>query len=272
MNHFPSRATSRCVPGLLLSITLGCVALPLNRPAAPVFDPQPGLDACPRVVALQGVQPGAEVYYSTDGSEPSRRSVRYAGPVQIDAPRTRVQAIAYAANGTASEVVSGAFICAPTTLSRARFAASLQQAFALPATVARVPFVDVAPGDASYEAIQAIAPYLHRNVLCPGCRLSLNYLPSDSPTRVEAAVVIVSLLIEHRGVVLMSDSQATSALAGVPDAATLNPLARRFVATAIAQDVLSLDEKGRVRGADAFVMSDFSQVLGALDRKARAHR
>jgi hypothetical protein len=272
MNHFPTRVTLRCTLGVVICITSGCAALPLNRPAAPLFDPQPGTDVCPRVVTLQAIQPGAEVFYSTDGSEPSRRSLRYAGPLLMDARSTRVQAIAYATSGISSEVVSGAFSCTPATLSRATFATSLQEAFALPVPVAHVPFVDVLPGDPSYDAIQTVAPYLHRKVLCPGCRLSLNYLPSDAPSRVEAAVTIVSLLIERHGVVLLSDAQATAALERASDAASLNPLARRFVATAIAQQVLSLDEKGRVRGAEAFAMSDFSAALGALDRKARVQR
>ena len=57
--------------------------------AVPVFSPAPGRHTAPVSVRLTSATAGATIYYTTDGSSPSRKtSPVYKGPIQLRASST----------------------------------------------------------------------------------------------------------------------------------------------------------------------------------------
>lgn len=77
--------------------------------AAPVFAPPPGTYPAPLKVTLTSATAGATIYYTTDGSSPSRQtSPVYKGPIQLTA-KTTLKAFGYKKGLKASAVTSGAY-------------------------------------------------------------------------------------------------------------------------------------------------------------------
>jgi len=77
--------------------------------AAPVFAPLPGKYTAPLTLKLTSATAGSTIYYTTDGSSPSRKtSPVYKNPFQITGTKT-VKAFAYKNGLKASAVVSGVF-------------------------------------------------------------------------------------------------------------------------------------------------------------------
>lgn len=63
-------------------------------------------------LAIRAITEGAKVYYTFDGSDPTEKSLRYTGPVTIDA-NTTVKAVAIEKNGILSQVAEATFIKQP---------------------------------------------------------------------------------------------------------------------------------------------------------------
>ena len=76
--------------------------------AAPVFSPTPGGHPAPISVTMTSATPGATIYYTTNGSGPSRQSAVYHAPLQLTA-KTTVKAFAYKRGLKASLVVTGIY-------------------------------------------------------------------------------------------------------------------------------------------------------------------
>lgn len=87
------------------AIPLGSLAAPT---ATPVIAVQSGTYSTIQTVAITDSTPGAEIYYTTDGSTPASYSPVYMGPV-IVATSQKLQAIAIAANYAPSAVVSATY-------------------------------------------------------------------------------------------------------------------------------------------------------------------
>lgn len=77
--------------------------------ATPTLWPLPGTYNTPQSVALADVTPGAQIYYTTDGSTPSAASTLYTAPITVTGPAMTLEAIAVAPGYTASQVAGGAF-------------------------------------------------------------------------------------------------------------------------------------------------------------------
>jgi uncharacterized protein (DUF1800 family) len=76
---------------------------------APVFAPPPGAHPSPVNVTMTSATAGATIYYTTDGSSPSRKtSPVYKGPIKLTATTT-LKAFAYKKGLTASGVTSGLY-------------------------------------------------------------------------------------------------------------------------------------------------------------------
>jgi uncharacterized protein (DUF1800 family) len=77
--------------------------------AAPVFSPPPGAYPAPIAVTITSATAGATIYYTTNGSNPSRKtSPVYHGPLQLTATTT-VKAFAYKKGLKASLITSGVY-------------------------------------------------------------------------------------------------------------------------------------------------------------------
>src|ERR1700710_2150077 len=99
---------------VLLGLTLPGLAWGTAIVAAPAFTPTPRMFKSPVGVTITSKTAGATIYYTTDGSAPSRlKSPVYKGPVTINATST-LKAIAFKNGMRASPTTSGLYrIAAP---------------------------------------------------------------------------------------------------------------------------------------------------------------
>jgi hypothetical protein len=125
-------------------------------------------------------------------------------------------------------------------VNRADFALLLQKHFSLPQPKHPVSFSDVRPPDLIYPAVQALAPVMHREALCPGCQLSANFSANKPTSRAESAIILVSILVAGNKLHLLSPASANAVLAGAPDVGGLPLAARPYIATAIQNGILTL--------------------------------
>ena len=86
--------------------------------ATPVFNPAPGAHAAPFNVTITTTTSDASIYYTLDGSAPTKNSTLYAGAINITTAKT-IKAIAVKSGYTDSQVVSGDFSPANPVLDAA---------------------------------------------------------------------------------------------------------------------------------------------------------
>ncbi len=78
-------------------------AAPSSQAATPSFSPAAGTFSSPQKVAVSTTTPGAMIYYTTDGSDPTAASTLYKGPVAVSAT-TLLKAVATAKGSSDSSV------------------------------------------------------------------------------------------------------------------------------------------------------------------------
>jgi hypothetical protein len=79
------------------------------RVAAPTFSRTPGYCESPTSVTLQSITGGAEIYYTLDGSEPTEKSTKYTGAINIT-KTTVIRTRAYHPSYILSEIKTGTYI------------------------------------------------------------------------------------------------------------------------------------------------------------------
>ena len=82
--------------------------------AAPTFAPAAGKYTSAQSVAISDAVSGATIYYTTDGTVPTKASTVYAGPITVGADQT-IKAIAIPSNYAASAVASAAYVIVTPT-------------------------------------------------------------------------------------------------------------------------------------------------------------
>jgi sugar lactone lactonase YvrE len=90
----------------------------LNLPAAatPVFSLAPGSYPSAQTVSITESVPGAAIYYTTNGSQPSMSSTRYTGPITVASSETLV-AVATASGYSMSPVASAQYLIGNSSAS-----------------------------------------------------------------------------------------------------------------------------------------------------------
>jgi hypothetical protein len=78
---------------------------------APAFAPQAGTYAVAQTVTLSSTTPGAQIYYTLNGSTPTTSSNPYGGPIPVDASLT-IAAMAVAPGYAASSIAEAAYVIA----------------------------------------------------------------------------------------------------------------------------------------------------------------
>lgn len=78
--------------------------LPASLTATPTFSPGDGTYSAPVSVVLSDATPGAQIFFTTDGTPPSLSSTRYTGPITVNKPTT-LRAIA-AVNGQSASAIA----------------------------------------------------------------------------------------------------------------------------------------------------------------------
>ena len=235
----------------------------------PRIVPPAGVYNCPTTVTITASSAGAQLYYTVDGSTPSSSSKKYSGPFAVDSTQN-VQAIAVGAAGTKySDIASIAYTCTPMKLTRADFAKAIRRQFDLPQPSPAISFGDVKPGDPIYPAAEAIAPYMHRQLLCPGCHLSPYFSPTGEISRAEAAVIFVSILITEHKVRLPTLAEANTFLSNVADVKDSPKTARQYIVAAIENRLLTLNAGQRIDGDQPYSQTDMNVALAEIQHTFR---
>ena len=87
-----------------------------NLPApAPTFDPPAGAYTGPQSVTISDTAPDATIYYTTDGSNPTKNSNTYSGSITVPAGSETIKAIAVASGYGQSPIGSAAYTVTPAT-------------------------------------------------------------------------------------------------------------------------------------------------------------
>jgi hypothetical protein len=104
------------------------------------------------------------------------------------------------------------------TMKGGDFAVALQRFFNLPQSDKTAKFSDVHPADASYAAVEAVAPCMDKEVPCPNCELGSNFSPGKSLSRAQWAITVVRILVGQKKLQLPGEQQSDKVLTSVPDA------------------------------------------------------
>jgi uncharacterized protein (DUF1800 family) len=95
--------------GLAIAVLAPAAVTAKATVAAPVFKPSPGKYTAPVSVTMTATTAGATIYYTTDGSGPSRKtSPIYKGPIQLTATTT-LKAFAHKKGVGASAITTGIY-------------------------------------------------------------------------------------------------------------------------------------------------------------------
>jgi hypothetical protein len=123
-------------------------------------------------------------------------------------------------------------------ITRGEFAVLIQQEFGLAQPTKPVVFPDVHQGDAFYSAVQASAPFMNEQILCPGCFLNRNFFPNEPVSNALSTITLVRILIARKEMALVSISSSEDILRKYPDAKSLPAPSRPYFATAIKNELI----------------------------------
>lgn len=103
--RFETTCTDNCLTGFGIAPAGGGGGATV---AAPVFAPSPGTYYTAQNVTLTTTTAGADIYYTTDGTDPDGTSTLYAGAINVTATTT-IKAIALKAGETDSPITTGVY-------------------------------------------------------------------------------------------------------------------------------------------------------------------
>jgi transcription elongation GreA/GreB family factor len=132
----------------------GPPAPPPERAETPTADPPAGEVSAGTTVTLSTATPGAEIYYTVDGTAPGRTRTKYTGPVPINTTLT-IRAIAFKAGLTDSGTLTAFYSVAAA--NRAAQPSANPAAGAVPAGTA-VALSTTTPGAEIYYTVDGTAP------------------------------------------------------------------------------------------------------------------
>ena len=126
--------------------------------------------------------------------------------------------------------------------TRRQFVVAVQRLFHLTPAQNQPLFHDVPSTDPDLGAINSVAPFMQRQAFCPGCALNNEFRP-EAPISVTAeAVTLTSILNSRHQIELTNASDAASMLAPASDLSQLAAPAQVFVATAVRNGIVSIDD------------------------------
>ncbi len=106
----PTVANGKVYVGSKSSISVfGLLSAVPATATPPTFSPSSGTYNSPQTVTLADSTPGAEIFYTTDGTAPTTSSARYSAPLQVSVTTT-IKAIAAASGYFNSAVVSATYV------------------------------------------------------------------------------------------------------------------------------------------------------------------
>jgi hypothetical protein len=152
-------------------------------------------------------------------------------------------------------------------MKRDEFAVALQRLFHLTVPNKAMKFSDVHPGDAVYAAVEAVAPYMDKQVPCPGCDIGPKFSPGATVSRAESAITIVRILVAQHKLQLVNDPESDKILSTVPDAQDLNKRTRPYIATAIQAGILDCCAGNTIEAIQLLTRADAAEILDKIQRR-----
>jgi hypothetical protein len=169
------------------------------------------------------------------------------------------------AQGIMPPVAPGKFDPTATT-KRGDFAAALQRLFNLPAPPRPMKFSDVQQGDVAYTAIEAVAPYMDKQVPCPGCDIGAKFSPDAHVSRAESAITLVRILVAQNKLQLVSDAESDKVLSTVSDSQDVPKRTRPYIATAIKAGILECCGGNTMEAAQLLTRHAAAETLDRVQR------
>lgn len=152
-------------------------------------------------------------------------------------------------------------------MSRGDFAVSMQKMFGLTTPPHKTNFTDVPASSPIYSAVQAVVPYLGRQLTCFHCQLGTTFGPNQPASRLLTAVTLTNILVARRELALMAPDSAEAVLRGIPDAEQLQGPVRAYVATALQQGILSLTPQHAIEGLSPMTRAATAMQLDTAQKK-----
>lgn len=152
-------------------------------------------------------------------------------------------------------------------VTRRQFAVQIQQQFGLQPPANPVNFPDVPPSDPNYIAIEAVAPYMNAQVLCPTCMLNPKFFPDYPITNGIETLTTIRILQAFNQVTLLDLQTSNNVLSTAADSTSIKPPARPYFATAIQSKLLTLGAGNKISPAIALTQTDVSTRLTALKQR-----
>jgi len=154
---------------------------------------------------------------------------------------------------------------APETLGD--FAASVQHMFKLGQPASATEFADVPAGSSLYAAIQSVAPYMGRLMLCPGCALTKSLLPMQPVSRAQVTMIMAQVLVAQQKLTLPTAAEASAALAHVADASLIPAPARPYFAAAVQGGIVTLQPGNKIALGVAHTRAEVAVMLDGAQRR-----
>jgi hypothetical protein len=154
-----------------------------------------------------------------------------------------------------------------SAIERGNFAVSMQHMFNLPVPTRKVNFTDVPTSSPIYKAVEAVAPFLGRQMRCFGCALGSTFGPNEPVTRLEMAVTITNILIANKKIALLSPSAAEAALKDMPDTAALRGPVRVYAATALQEGIIARTSSNELAPALQVTRANLAVQLDHIQKK-----
>ena len=158
-------------------------------------------------------------------------------------------------------------INAPVVVTRRDFAVQMQQQFNLPQPSTPINFPDVPRSDPAYLAVEAAAPYMNMQILCPTCMFNPKFFPDYPVSNAVEAITLVRLLQSFSGLTLLDAQTSETVLSNAADASGLKSPARPYLATAIQNGILVLQSGNTISLGTELTESDFSARISSLQTK-----
>ena len=152
-------------------------------------------------------------------------------------------------------------------VTRGEFATMMQSLYKLGKPGETVAFSDIKSTDPLFSAIQAMAPFMNRQVLCVGCALTTNFSPNAAISREEASIILVRIMGARNQLQPVTSPELSSFLQSTRDAKNWKPAAAPYFALAIKSGVMPLLGDNTFQPALKLTRADTAVLLDNINRQ-----
>jgi S-layer homology domain len=152
-------------------------------------------------------------------------------------------------------------------VTRGEFATMMQSLYKLGKPSGTVSFSDIKSTDPLFSAIQAMAPFMNRQVMCVGCALTTNFSPNAAISREEASIILVRIMGARNQLQPLTSQELSSFLQNTRDAKNWKPAAAPYFALAIKSGVMPLLGDNTFQPALKLTRADTAVLLDNINRQ-----